>query len=85
MIGEDLVESVSSLVSNHLQEERGEEAVRKREGIVDGFLRMIGIDASQVGLMALNVLIFLAERVREKERERDSHTHTHIHRQTDII
>ncbi|KAK8381514.1 hypothetical protein O3P69_018532 [Scylla paramamosain] len=61
MIGEDLVDSVSSLVSNRLQEERGEEAVRKREGVVDGFLRLVGIDSSQVGLMALNVLIFLAE------------------------
>ncbi|XP_063845842.1 uncharacterized protein LOC135091802 [Scylla paramamosain] len=83
MIGEDLVDSVSSLVSNRLQEERGEEAVRKREGMVDGFLRLVGIDSSQVGLMALNVLIFLAElitssligeKVNEIPESRDSKT-----------
>lgn len=76
IVGEDLVDSVSSLVaSNHLreeepylgepqqqQEEEGDELMR-REGIVDGFLRMVGINPSQVGLMALNVLIFLAELV----------------------
>ncbi|XP_071521859.1 uncharacterized protein [Panulirus ornatus] len=60
IVGEDLVDSVSSLVSNHLQEP-SEEQVMTREGMVDGFLRMLGINPSQVGLMVLNVLIFLAE------------------------
>nr|XP_045585619.1 uncharacterized protein LOC123747436 [Procambarus clarkii] len=60
IVSEDLAESVSSLVSNHLQGP-SQDQVMRREGIVDGFLRMVGIEPSQVGLMALNVLIFLAE------------------------
>ncbi|XP_050706242.1 uncharacterized protein LOC126991546 [Eriocheir sinensis] len=58
IIGEDLVESVSALVTNGVQDEA---VVRKSEGFVDSFLRLVGIEPSQVGLMALNVLIFLAE------------------------
>ncbi|KAK8728589.1 hypothetical protein OTU49_009034, partial [Cherax quadricarinatus] len=60
IVSEDLADSVSTLVSNHLQGPSEEQAMQ-REGIVDGFLRMVGIEPSQLGLMALNVLIFLAE------------------------
>ncbi|XP_068232874.1 uncharacterized protein [Palaemon carinicauda] len=84
IVGEDIFESVSSLVTNHLKQlPKKEESstasssslpsstsvsslendVKKREGIVDGVLRMVGIDPSQIGLMALNILIFLAEMI----------------------
>ncbi|KAG7155415.1 uncharacterized protein LOC121855064 [Homarus americanus] len=62
IVSEDLVDSVSSLVSNHLQGPT-EDQMMRREGMVDGFLRMVGIDPSQMGLMVLNVLIFLAEMI----------------------
>ncbi|XP_042880610.1 uncharacterized protein LOC122258633 [Penaeus japonicus] len=64
IVSEDLADSVSALVSNHLSaDDADEDLMMKREGIVDGFLRMVGIEPSQVGLMALNVLIFLAEMI----------------------
>ncbi|KAK4300492.1 hypothetical protein Pmani_027317 [Petrolisthes manimaculis] len=84
IVGEDLVDSMSTLVNNHLQvlyssqaQQQGgvgEDEVMRREnngagmtttrregGVLDTIFRMFGIDTSQVGLMALNVLIFLAE------------------------
>lgn len=67
IIGEDLVESMNALVNNDAQDEA---VVRKSEGFVDRFLRMFGIEPSQVGLMALNVLIFLAELVRDKRTDK---------------
>nr|XP_027231518.1 uncharacterized protein LOC113823102 [Penaeus vannamei] len=64
IVSEDLADSVSALVSNHLSaDDADEDLMMKREGIVDGFLRMVGIEPSRVGLMALNVLIFLAEMI----------------------
>lgn len=67
IIGEDIVESMNALVNN---DEQDEAVVRKSEGFVDRFLRMVGIEPSQVGLMALNVLIFLAELVRDKQTDK---------------
>ncbi|KAK7082745.1 hypothetical protein SK128_015014 [Halocaridina rubra] len=69
IVGEDVVDSMSTLVSNHLKAPMNveglasEDQVMTREGIVDGVLRMVGIDPSQIGLMALNILIFLAEMI----------------------
>lgn len=74
IVSEDIVDSMSTLVSNHLKSSSAfsspssssstsEDEVMTREGIVDGVLRMFGIDPSQIGLMALNILIFIAEMI----------------------
>ncbi|CAL4125541.1 unnamed protein product [Meganyctiphanes norvegica] len=75
IVGSDLADGFKALVTNGLENNNlndydsdivgpyAEDAFRRREGMVDGLLRMIGFDGNQIGLMALNVLIFLAEMI----------------------
>ena len=72
IVSEDVSNSISTLVSNHLypgpNDSLDDGSVhssdeRQREGIMSSLLRMIGLDTNQLGLMALNVLIFVAEMV----------------------
>jgi len=50
-VGEDLGESFSSSQSE----------LRQREGLLEGVMRMLGVDSDKLGVMALNALIYLAE------------------------
>ncbi|XP_076029057.1 uncharacterized protein LOC143017900 [Oratosquilla oratoria] len=58
IVGEDLVDSVSAIVNKH---EENPNEILLREGVFDSVLRIFGVNPNQIGLMALNILIFLAE------------------------
>ncbi|XP_037071945.1 uncharacterized protein LOC119093149 [Pollicipes pollicipes] len=58
IVGEDMSESFSQA--------EGERAgaggqLRQRESLLDGVMRMLGVDSDKLGVMALNALIYLAE------------------------